>query len=109
MSHWWDEDKGKYRFSLTHYVLNVWLWPVERWFIWNCMKPEQAHWFAIHIAIPVVHRINQIEMFVRVAVIIPIVLLLYALSFLPGFSWNAPPSEELTTSQGGSEQKEAEQ
>ena len=88
MSHWWDDDKKKYRFSVTHYVVNVWLWPVERWLIYHLMKPEQAHWFAIHIAIPVVHVIDRIEGVIRAIIIVPIILLLYALSFLPGFSWN---------------------
>lgn len=94
MGHWWDEDAGKYRFSLTHRVLNVWLWPIERWCMQNLMSEEQAHWFAIHVAIPVVHRINQIEMWIRAGIIIPIVIFLYLLSFLPGCSWRPPVDKQ---------------
>lgn len=87
MSTWWDEDKRRYRSTLTHKVFYVWGWPVLRWIMFNTMKPQQAHYLAIHFGIPCIHYIDLLVQKIMLVLAFLAILGLFLLSFLPGFHW----------------------
>lgn len=60
MSTWYDERAGRYRESVPFKFFYRWTWPVTRWLMFHCMTSEAANWFGIHVAIPTVHRIDQV-------------------------------------------------
>lgn len=94
MSTWWDASAEKYRSTLVYKVFYVWGWPPARWVLWNCMKPEQAHYFAIHWAIPIVGRIDQVWRFITsilaLVLLLPLIVVIRLLTLLPWFTCEAP-------------------
>jgi hypothetical protein len=88
---WYDERADKYRSSFPFKIFYGWSWRIIRWFIWNCMKPEQAHWFAIHLAIPVVGRIERCWQWLMAIPVLVLIGLLRLIALLPGFSWEPDP------------------
>jgi hypothetical protein len=98
VSVWWDNNTKKYHSSLVHKVFYVWCWPVFQWFLYNCLKPEQAHWLAIHVAIPTVGRIDRIWSGLvtgsLLALLIPLAVIIRLLLFLPWFTYTLPPDED---------------
>jgi len=97
MSVWWDDDAQRYRSSLVYKVFYVWTWPLTGWVMRHCLRPEQAHWFAIHVAIRFVAVVDRLwqRCFVLPAVVL-FFLGLRLLLFLPGFHCTPPADKEET-------------
>lgn len=91
MSVWWDDNAQKYRTSLVYKIFYVWGWPALRWIMYNCMKPETAHVFALHFGIPFVGRLDRVWSAIAAAPLCALILLLRLLAFLPGCSWEPTP------------------
>lgn len=94
MSMWWDDDAGRYRTSLPYKVFYVWLWPLERMVMYHCLKPAQAHWFGVHIVLPWVYRIDRAWEIGKTALIVPLIVGVWLLTFLPWFTCDAPDEEQ---------------
>lgn len=93
MSSWYDEHAGKTRTSLPYKIFYVWLWPLERWVMFNCMTSEFAHWFALHVAIPFVGKIDRIWGRIAAATAFVAIVVIALLSLLPGFRLEKPEEE----------------
>lgn len=98
MSMWWDADAKKYRSTLVHKVFYVWGWRVSRWTMFNCMSSERAHWFAVHVGLPLVYRIDRAWVwattwFFWVPVVFVLAAMIRLLTMLPWFTCDPAASD----------------
>ncbi len=88
MSTWWDPSAGRYRSSLPHRILHVWLWPVIRRAMFT-LPSETAHHLAIR-GIRLVDRIDRAWGWVVAVPIIAVLLVIRLLVLLPWFTFEPP-------------------
>ena len=93
MTVWYDERAGKYKTNLPYKVFYIWSWPAIRWVMFNCMGGEFAHWFALHVGIPFVGKIDRIWERVVTVLAVATLMFLCLLALLPGFRFEKPQEE----------------
>ena len=105
MSTWWDADRQKYRSSLVYKIFYVWTWPLTRWVLHHCLTPEQAHWFAIHVAIRTVGRIDRVWGWCVLLAVLPFLLIVRLLLFLPWFTCEPKDSSQSVSGSAATRRK----
>lgn len=89
MTVWYDSAQERYRESLPFKFFYRWIWPASRWLMFRCMPSEHAHWFGLHIAIPMVALIDRVWGAIVFAAALALIAVCAALVKLPGFYWSA--------------------
>jgi hypothetical protein len=90
MTVWYDHATQKERSTLIHKAFDVWGWPLARWIMFRCMKCEQAHWFALHVGVPLVDAIDRVWRGIVLAAAVLALLAIRGLLFLPFFTFKEP-------------------
>lgn len=89
MTTWYDARAGRYRASLPHKIVYVWGWRLIRWVMYR-LPEETAHHMAIR-GIWLMGLVDRVWSWLVIAVVVPLVIGLRLLAFLPGFSWEPDP------------------
>lgn len=94
MSTWWDEDKKRYRSNLPYKIFYVWGWPVIQ-FAMNRLPGDIVHEMAIP-GVKLIHLIGRVWEVLKLALVLPVIVLILLLCKLPWFCCEPPTTPERT-------------